>query len=182
MNIKYLSKGAVLSDYNFTDCRGHSHGEVCRNVRDSFLQSTVSKLATPLLKSLSGHKTKTLDFRFLPYSEGEINSCASQGRDVLSAYFSGCIMARYKRDGEWRVCHVSTGGENDRKQEWAAIKNDPKVSHVTEFKPSDYNQNSQRVLGLITSAGACYSIGCDPTPNPAGGPMLLKVNQLKRVV
>lgn len=178
MNLGLL-KNAILSGYDFTDSIGGSGSTVSRNIRTGTLQSTVSKIATPFFGR--GKKTETLTFRFLPYSQGDINYCESSGYDVLSAYFSGCIMARYKQGDEWRVCHVSTGGPNDCKKEWEAIKSRPEVSNVSEFKPSDYNQTSQKVLGLITRDGKGYSIGCDPIPNPKGGQMLLKVNKLKQV-
>lgn len=85
--------------------------------------------------------TKTTSAIWLPYVPGGINYSNSQGLDVISGPFSGCIMAAYtKRGGERRICHVSTFGESkyDCKDLWDTIKKDC-VSYV-EFKPASFYQ------------------------------------------
>lgn len=88
-------------------------------------------------------------------------------RGQRNGYFSGCIMARYKKvGGAWRVCHVSTGEPNDCQNAWANMKETQIASRiypvVSEFKPHAIATGCMRVLGLITSTGGCYAIGCTP--------------------
>lgn len=108
------------------------------------------------------------DALWLPYIPGEINYTTSQGKDVISGPFSGCIMAAYnKKDGGGRrVCHVSTFGDRkyDCKESWEQIKNEC-ISHVS-FRPHQCARDlSGRQLkkvgnalafGIITSDNRCY--------------------------
>ena len=121
--------------------------------------------------------TNGTKFKYLPFVMGEITSTFSQGQDVLSGPFSGCIMAAYTgKEGGRKVCHVATDKESslDKKEAWSEIKQRSDVE--AEIKPYDksfagtvgkaYSQNSSRddrslgftTYGLITADGKCYSI------------------------
>lgn len=161
---QYFQKGAIVTGHNFKDGSGGAPlTEISRDVRES----TVTISDTKKAKIWFGLRTKTtttsaqVRFRFLPYMQGSINYCESHGVDVLSAYFSGCIMARYTRAGSWRVCHVSTGKPNDCKEAWLDIQREKTVLNVRQFKPDDH-VTAERVLGLITATGDRYAIGCSP--------------------
>lgn len=159
---KYLKKGVILTEYNFEEAGGTPLSEVSVGIRNGEMTLTKTKKIPRCCGLMSKTETKVrqINFRFLPYAEGAINYCESMGVDVISAYFSGCIMARYKRSGSWRVCHVSTGGGNDCKSKWEGIKSESTVSDVTEFNPFD-SARSAKTLGLITATGQLYAIGCD---------------------
>lgn len=71
---------------------------------------------------------------YLPFAANGINYTESQGKDVISFNFTGCIMAAYTTPaGSRRVGHVSTGGGQDCLGEWARIK--AASSQVLAFKP-----------------------------------------------
>lgn len=97
--------------------------------------------------------------KFLPYVANGINSVAMDGQDVISANFSGCIMAVYRDGGITKVCHISTGtGYGDCKAAWDKLK--AGYSGVKEFKPSDYIFNTPhlRCYGLINSNMEMYTV------------------------
>lgn len=158
----YFQKGAILTGYDFKDTRGAPLAEVSSGVMDGNMTITKTKIVS-IYWGLSSKIEKTVNvvnFRLLPYAQGAINYCELMGRDVISAYFSGCIMARYKRDGAWRVCHVSTGDPNDCKDKWEQIKAEDGVTDVSEFKPHENVDGGDKILGLVTSTGDCFAIGC----------------------
>jgi len=70
---------------------------------------------------------------YLPFAANGINYVESQGKDVISYNFTGCIMAAYTKGGTRRVCHVSTGDGQDCKAEWDSIKG--QSSDIVAFKP-----------------------------------------------
>lgn len=95
-------------------------------------------------------------FRWLPWVDGKINYCPSQGGDILSGFFSGCWMARYL-EGDFRVCHIALqDNEKDCKAAWRTKK--ATVANITEFRPHS-GMDCEKVLGLITGTGAFYAIG-----------------------
>lgn len=97
--------------------------------------------------------------KFLPFVANGINWVASQGQDVISAHFSGCIMASYRDNGVAKVCHISTGaGFGDCKAAWDALK--AQYTHVFEFRPSDFIEDTPhtKCYGLITSDVQTYSV------------------------
>lgn len=103
-----------------------------------------------------------VDFRWLPFIDGNINFCFSQGVDVLSGWFSGCWMARYKQEGTWRVGHITAQKDNnDCKALWRAHKQRADVREATEFRPDKptAKTDSPLVLGLTTATGQFYTIG-----------------------
>ena len=161
----HFEQGAVITGFDFTDVKGTPLSEVSEGVVMATLTiATTKKVA---IKFGFGSKIKRtsveVEFQFLPYAQGAINYCESQGRDVVSAYFSGCIYARYTRAGAVRVCHVSTGGPDDCKDKWEQIKAEGEVGDVTEFKPHNKVKDGDKILGLITSTGDRYAIGCSAT-------------------
>jgi hypothetical protein len=95
---------------------------------------------------------------FLPFVANGINSCPMIGQDVISAHFTGCIMAVYTHNGVRKVCHVSSGEFGDCSAAWAAIK--AASTNVFEFKPSDFIGGTQfeRCYGLITSDLQTFTI------------------------
>ncbi len=103
-------------------------------------------------------------FRWIPWVPGKINYCPSQGVDVLSGWYSGCWMARYK-ETNWRVCHIATDSSPnmDCKQSWRDKKAEVGVTDVTEFLPHNATQKGDKKLGLVTSTGAFYGIGMQQT-------------------
>jgi hypothetical protein len=175
----YFKKGVVLTDYDFKDAGVSSAplSEVSQGIKAGGL--TVTETKTGLICCCLGQRESQVDFRFLPYAEGAINYCESMGVDVLSGYFSGCIMAIYRRNGSTRVCHVSTGGNNDCKETWERIKKESSVQVVREFKPSDHAP-SPKTLGLVTATGDCYAIACTPQ-NSSSGQMPLRVDAIVKV-
>lgn len=97
--------------------------------------------------------------KFLPYVANGINWVTMDGQDVISANFSGCIMAAYKENGIAKVCHISTGdGYGDCKAAWDALK--ANYTNVIQFKPSDFifNTPHERCYGLITSNMQMYTV------------------------
>lgn len=179
MKLEHLPIGAILDAYDFTDqgsVQSGAQSEISQGIMEGSLQATIMENVLCFCGLLTARiaKMRQIDFLFLPYAQGSINYCEPQGKDVLSAYFSGCIMARYKRNGSWRVCHVSTGEPNDCKDKWDRIKNEPEVSDVSEFKPHE-RVDASKILGLITNTGNRYAIGCKSIQNPKGGKMLLEV-------
>lgn len=101
---------------------------------------------------------------YLPFVANGINYVDSQGKDVISYNFTGCIMATYTVGGARRVCHVSTGGGQDCKAEWDRIKRS--ATGVIAFRPdlgADIAQLGKlgqafNCYGLITATGECYSV------------------------
>ena len=101
---------------------------------------------------------------YLPFVPNGINYVETQGKDVISFNFSGCIMAAYTVNGSRRVCHVSTGSQQDCKAAWENIKKGAK--DVKEFRPHEHidTDTLQKVgsykgcYGLITAEGKCYAI------------------------
>lgn len=102
---------------------------------------------------------------YLPFAANGINYTESQGKDVISFNFTGCIMATYTTPGgSRRVCHVSTGNGQDCLGEWARIKG--ASNQVLAFKPHLFAdvaaiaqaQQGFYCYGLITATGDCYSI------------------------
>ena len=163
--IENFEVGTLITDFNFKDVNGAPLSEVSQGTSEASITATQTKVVSILcgLRTKNVKTIKEVKFWLLPYAQGSINYCESMGRNVISAYFSGCIMARYKRDGAWRVCHVSTGDPNDCKEKWDQIKAEPNVSDVTEFKPHEHVTNGNKILGLITNTGLCYAIGCKST-------------------
>lgn len=159
----YLQKGGVLTGYDFRD--NNTSRTTLQELSWDIREATVTLTETLHTKIWFGLRTKTqttsqkVRFRFLPYVQGAINYCESQGVDVLSGFFSGCIMARYTRDNVWRVCHVSTGAPNDCQAAWLTIKGQSTVKQVKEFKPH-LHVTADKILGLVTSTGKQYAIGC----------------------
>ena len=98
--------------------------------------------------------------KYLPFVPNGINWVASQGEDVISYNFTGCIMATFKEGGIVKVCHVSTGKGQDCKAAWDAVK--ARSTNVFEFKPSDAIEANGGAFagcyGLITSDLRTYSI------------------------
>jgi hypothetical protein len=155
----YFQQGTLLTGYNFKDVKGTPLSEVSVGIVDASVRATHMKVVSILCGLATSTKTtrSVVNFRFLPYAQGAINYCESMGCNVISAYFSGCIMARYKVGGVWRVCHVSTGGPNDCKVQWDEIKG--RATDVTEFKPHELVRND-KILGLIATDGSRFAIGC----------------------
>lgn len=129
----------------------------------------------------NGKEKEKVTFKFLPYLPGCIHCCDSAGSDVISSYFSGCIMSRYNKRGEGfnRVGHVSLTGTKEKSSErkdddclalWESIKA-AGVSELLEFKPASHWDKSgffggsqhvtgEVILGLITAEGKCFGIQC----------------------
>ncbi|HEX8794156.1 MAG TPA: hypothetical protein VF765_24605 [Polyangiaceae bacterium] len=110
--------------------------------------------------------------KFLPFVAGGINWVASQGQDVISAHFSGCIMAAYTEGGVAKVCHVSTGATfGDCLGAWDIIK--ARSTNVFQFRPSDFIDNTvhSKCYGLITADLQVYTILTNPKTmaHPKGG-------------
>jgi len=111
------------------------------------------------VESLQGHL-------YLPFVKNGINYVESQGKDVISYNFTGCIMAAYTpTGGSRRVCHVSTGANQDCKAEWERIKKNSK--DVIEIKPSDFidvklfagtGNSLKGCYGIITADGRCFAV------------------------
>lgn len=109
---------------------------------------------------------------FLPFVAGGINCVATQGQDVISAHFSGCIMAAYQEGGVNKVCHISTGKDfGDCKAAWDKLKAGYK--NVFEFRPSDMidKEAHTKCYGLITSDLQMFTILVNPNKAalPGGG-------------
>jgi len=109
------------------------------------------------VKDVKGHK-------YLPFVANGVNYVESNGKDVISFNFTGCIMAAYvTKAGSRRVCHVSTGSKQDCKGEWDRIKGEAKK--VKEFKPADSidpkklkGQALKGCYGIITSDDKCFAV------------------------
>ncbi len=123
-------------------------------------------------------------FIFLPWVEDAVNYVESQGRDVLSGPFTGCIMAAYMRNGSRRIGHVSTPGCNAL---WAGMKNESEVSVQAEFKPANADfdfksiKSNLKIYGLITADDQCYSVVCD-LHNTKGSHRIVKVVKMGKTL
>ncbi|SFU52630.1 hypothetical protein [Pseudoduganella namucuonensis] len=99
-------------------------------------------------------------FKFLPFLPNAIHTVAAAGVDVISAPFSGCLMAAYTDEsGRRMVCHISTGGEfGDCKAAWNDMKG--RFTNVVEFRPSDLcgDTKFETCYGLITQESGCYAV------------------------
>ena len=96
---------------------------------------------------------------YLPFVPNGINYVDSQGLDVISFNFSGCIMAVYEFNGSRRVCHVSTGVGQDCKLEWDRIKG--LSQNARQFLPHEGIElvpHYSGCYGLITACGNAYSV------------------------
>lgn len=101
---------------------------------------------------------------YVPFIQNGINYTESQGKDVISFNFTGCLMAAYTKGGTRRVAHISTGQGQDCKAAWETLKSS--ATDVIEFKPDNHGdiatvastQQSWNCYGLITATGECYSI------------------------
>lgn len=100
------------------------------------------------------------EFVYLPFAQNGINYTPSQGRDVVSGKFSGCLMASYNVGGQQRVGHVSTGEGQDCKAAWRTVMNG--ATNVFQFRPSDHIETGGvawfGTYGLITSDLHFYAI------------------------
>lgn len=99
------------------------------------------------------------DHKFLPFVPNGINWCATQGQDVISAHFTGCLMAYFVDNGVAKVAHISTGADfGDCKGAWDLLKRN--YTNVIEFKPSDFTRGvaNERCYGLITNDQRLYTI------------------------
>lgn len=128
----------------------------------------------------SGNYATTHRVKFVPYAPGGVNYAETNG-EVLSGFFTGCVMTVYTYQGRRRVGHVHTGsdaGANlDCKRFMGDLLRDPMSGYreVTSFKPYDGARDSQRymdiarttafgaqgcaVLGLVSATtNRCYSI------------------------
>ena len=98
---------------------------------------------------------------YLPFVANGINYVESNGKDVISFNFTGCIMAVYTVGGTRRVCHVSTGDGQDCKVEWASVA--AAASDVKSFKPHEHIDLDPGLTftgcyGLITADNKFFSI------------------------
>ncbi|MEM9720178.1 MAG: hypothetical protein AAGA10_13050 [Bacteroidota bacterium] len=98
--------------------------------------------------------------KYVPFAPKGINWIAQGNSDVISYNFSGCIMAVFTHEGTRKVCHISTGNNQNCLDEWQKIKK--ASSQVFEFKPSDFisYKNTQFLgcYGLITRDLRTYAI------------------------
>ena len=101
-----------------------------------------------------------IPYRHLPFVPNGINWVVQGGQDVVSYNFSGCIMAVFNDGGIVKVCHVSTGANQDCKAAWAIVK--ARSKNVFEFKPSDFIETGGGAFlgcyGLITADFKTYAI------------------------
>lgn len=96
---------------------------------------------------------------YLPFVPNGINWVKMEGgHDVISAPFSGCIMATYMDKGVRKVCHVSSGDFGDCTGVWNSAK--VNFTEVREFKPSDFigGLPHDYCYGLITTNLEPYTI------------------------
>lgn len=108
--------------------------------------------------------------KFIPFVANAINYVATQGQDVISAHFTGCIMASFDDNGIRKVCHVSTGSDfGDCKPAWDALKKN--YTNVFEFRPSDFIGSTphSKCYGLITADLQMYTILVQPKRVSIGG-------------
>jgi hypothetical protein len=110
---------------------------------------------------VSDGKGNTVKALWLPYVPKMVNQCGSEGLDVISGPFTGCIMGAYDNEFGMRVvCHVATGtGCEGSKDEWKTIAENS--SYVVAFQPSNIYKSkkltksvgfglSTKVFGIIT--------------------------------
>ena len=177
---KFLVPGSVIHGMKAltSTVRGEALHEVHIGVQDVAVEVDYTVTTTTRQSIWHGLRHKTIEnktehkatwyFRLLPYVQGSINYTEMQGRDVLSGWFSGCIMAKYYNEGTCRVCHVSTGAPNDCKDAWNVIKSGQGMHNVSEFRPFDKNDPvilANLTLGLITGNGIFYTIWVNRAPN-----------------
>lgn len=159
-----LAAGDYLYGFEFTDAvAGGPPGLVSKGVVDGTMKvkrvaTTIKKRALKKNKVVTTVQHSEVKFRWLPWVNGKINYANLEGKDVLSGMFTGCWMALYKEDGNFRVCHIATTTDaTDCKATWRKHKTLPNVSSVKEFKP-DSGLASARNLGLVTATGELWKI------------------------
>lgn len=100
--------------------------------------------------------TKVVEFaaKYLPFIPNAISAVNSEGLDVISYNFTGCLMSVFSGlNGRRLVCHVSTGEGQDCKDAWSQIRG--ASANVFEFRPSEYIETMggsfSGCYGLITT-------------------------------
>lgn len=161
-----LKKGDQIYDFNFPSAvKGGDPGMSSEGFSDAtFRIKRIEKKRHGLFWATTTTTTtdQSIAFKWLPWVDGKINYCPAQGNDILSGFFSGCWMARYLED-DWRICHIALqDNPKDCKEAWRAKKTT--MSEVTEFRPHS-GMDSEKILGLITGAGAFYAIGLNAINN-----------------
>ena len=102
--------------------------------------------------------------KYLPFIPNGISYVETQGFDVISFNFTGCLMAAYVDEtGARRVCHVATGENGDCKPAWEEIKKGAKS--FIQFKPSESiaradfeGQAFTGCYGIITATDECFAV------------------------
>jgi hypothetical protein len=163
----YLVEGAFITDFNPAQMQRkpgptmvYVEADLIRADRPNIDGGAVSFCYLPQDPAAPITYSFNTDCGFLPYAAGSITHCFSAGRDVLSGPFSGCIMARYKLNGVYHVCHVAMDDLNRAgvMKHWQEIKKTSE-DKVIDFKPHRV-VGCELNLGLITNDGACFAIGC----------------------
>lgn len=151
-----------------------------------------SLLATHASTILGLTKGGTIPHAWLDYAPGRTARLPLAGRDVLTGYMSGCLIARGTYNGAMHVFHVGTIDNNEAasrtvKRTFAASL----PADATAFNPfaawpnaeigsiqsrlGGVNVASEKIFAMVTSAGAFYAIlmfnvreGNGPWTDPGG--------------
>lgn len=164
--INKINVGDYVCGFDFPSAPshgGHPQGFCNGSIKNGASFTIIRIIAGSLFKK----RREELDFctfRWLPWVPGKVNYCLSQGVDVLSGWYSGCWMARYK-ESSWKVCHIATdtNPDMDCKQTWRNKKAEASATDVTEFLPHNATQQGDKKLGLVTNTGLFYGIGMQQT-------------------
>lgn len=125
------------------------------------------------------------------WAPGKVSLAPQLFRDAISFNFTGCVMARYedRKHHRWAAhIHMDKDKRMDCKHAWCRYINRQKPIGLQMFRPdtdalfqaaSSERSLNVKLLGVITSEGACYSIViAAPQDNPDGMPQQWSVVKL----
>lgn len=164
--INNLQVGSVIKGIIYTEGKKGNKDEMSSNTKPlnlTIVNQQVERRWCGLSKKIVP-KQVLCTVKWVPFAPNAINYIElDKSEVVVSGYFSGCVMSRYKRkDKKVRVAHISTGAEQDTKEEWKKITEEAGIEY-SQFKPFGPGQpKAAKVLGVITGDNKLYTVWCKP--------------------
>jgi hypothetical protein len=152
--------------------------------------ATGQQLAAPVLptglpKVTTGiNATAQRNFVWLPYHPGFLTLVPFGALPVFTGWMSGCWIALVTIAGRAHVLHVGTD-TSPASANTINVKNAIKIAigtkAVTMVKAWQPASGTGQTIACVASDRSFHDYGMQTTPNPAGGPMGLKVMSIKAV-
>jgi hypothetical protein len=149
------------------------------------LQLAAPVLATGLPKVTTGmNATASRNFVWLPYHPGFLTLVPFGTLPVFTGWMSGCWIALVTITGRTYVLHVGTDTA-PTSANTINVKNAIKIAigtkAVTMVKAWQPASGTGQTLACVAADRSFHDYGMQTTPNPAGGPMGLKVASIKAI-